>query len=75
MDEILAHPFFRSIDRDMLEAYQVDPPFKPDLNTEKYFDLKTAPEELKESIVPKENLQAVKKETRKGAFAGFSSSK
>ena len=57
--EIMAHPFFADIDIKKLESYQLEPPFQPDF-TKDFFNTLTSAQDLAESIIPKDRVQAVK---------------
>jgi serum/glucocorticoid-regulated kinase 2 len=72
--EILAHPFFSAIDTEKLLSGKAEVPFLPETDSRKsvvnssYFNIKTGAE-LAESIVPKANLKAIRK--NQDAFDGF----
>lgn len=72
--EILSHKWFADLDMNKLLAYQLPPPFKPDVSEKniensQYFNIVKDKRELAETVVPKENLQAVKKNS--DLFAQF----
>ena len=72
--EILAHPFFSPINTEELLSGETEPPFLPATDSRasvvnsQYFNIKTGAE-LAESIVPKANLKAIRK--NQDAFDGF----
>jgi serum/glucocorticoid-regulated kinase 2 len=57
--EILAHPFFQNLDIKKLENYEIEPPFQPDF-TKDYFNTLTSAQDLAESIISKDRVNAVK---------------
>lgn len=38
VDDIIKHPFFASVDIDKLLAKEIDPPYKPSIKEDEYFD-------------------------------------
>ena len=62
-EEIIAHPWFNSIDIKKLLKRELDSPFIPEVGADgvndKYFNVKTG-EELAESIIPKANMKAIR---------------
>ena len=59
-NEILAHPFFNSLDMTALENYEIDAPFLPtegDGVNKSYFNVKD--KNLEESLVPKQNRKLI----------------
>lgn len=57
IDEVMAHPWFASIDREALENKSIVPAFKPtiaDPTDTKNFDAKFTSMEAEESVIPKE---------------------
>ena len=73
--EILAHPFFASLDMEKLEKKQVVPPFKPEISKEfldtKFFNVKGEAKDLSETYVPEANIRKIEK--AKDAFKDFDS--
>ena len=63
--EILNHPFFADVDIAALENYDIEPPFKPkhdkDGNFQEFFNVKEGPAALEDTVLPKDNLRAIKK--------------
>ena len=55
----MAHPFFADLDIKKLENYEIEPPFQPDFSKD-FFNTLTSAEDLAESIIPKERVNAVK---------------
>jgi len=71
--EILAHPWFASIDLDALQNFKIEAPLMPsgfgnEINT-KYFDMRMGPGAVAESIIPKENMKQIV--AHKDDFASF----
>lgn len=71
--EILAHPWFASIDLDALQNFEIEAPLMPsgfgnEINT-KYFDTRMGPGAVAESIIPKENMKQIV--AHKDDFASF----
>lgn len=54
IDEILGHPWFKTIDIQKLLKREIDPPYKPEIKEDfAYFDQKLVQqEELAESVLP-----------------------
>jgi len=55
VDEVLSHPFFKKIDRDMLLKKEIPAPFKPEIKSNvdlSNFDQKFVKLDLEESLVP-----------------------
>jgi len=73
--DILAHPWFKDMDVEALLSYSVEPPFIPEKNEngdyKEYFNVKEGKKAMEDSIIPQENLRAIKK--NKDLFKGFSS--
>jgi len=71
-EEIIAHPFFKSIDVDKLLKKEIEAPFIPEKSKDaanaKYFNVKSG-EELAETIIPVANLKAIRQ--HQNEFAGF----
>jgi serum/glucocorticoid-regulated kinase 2 len=65
IEEIIAHPWFREIDVDMLLNKQLDAPFIPKLSEEltdvSNFDKEFTSTDLTQSIVPRGGMEAVEK--------------
>ena len=73
--EILAHPWFADLDLAALENFDLPAPFIPggvgrgsEIATQ-YFEARTGPQALDESIIPKDNLKSIKK--HENEFAAF----
>jgi serine/threonine protein kinase len=62
--EIKAHPFFASIDFDLVHKKRLNAPFKPVIE-DKYdvqnFDEEFTTEEIAQSMIPEKNLELIKK--------------
>ena len=77
--EIMKHPFFAKLDIDALMAGTLEPPMKIELNETsgnidtKYFNSKSQPEDLTETVLPQYNLDKLKKNNKQ--FANFESKK
>lgn len=67
-EEVLAHKFFADLSISGLETYKIDPPFMPDFSKD-FFNTLTSAQDLAESIITKDRVQAVKATQDK--FAGF----
>ena len=65
IEEIIAHPWFKDIDIDMLLNKQLDPPFIPKLSEEltdvSNFDKEFTSTDLTQSIIPRGGMEAVEK--------------
>lgn len=79
VDEILAHPFFASLNiKSMLEGTMV-PPLKIDPQTvggqidTRFFNSKSAPQDLAETVLPQANLDKLKKNDKQ--FQNFDKKK
>ena len=63
--EVLAHPFFASLDIEKVEAKSVEPPFKPEVSQDqldvKYFNAKSDAKDLTETYVPEAKIRKVEK--------------
>lgn len=75
IDEVMAHPFFAKIDKEALLAETLEPPLKieqsgDEINT-RYFNSKSAPQDLAETVLPAANLEKLAK--NKGKFENFES--
>lgn len=75
VSEILAHPWFSDMEVEALLSYNVTPPFMPQKDEKgdykEYFNIKEGSKAMEDSIIPQENLKAIRK--NKDAFQGFSS--
>ncbi len=74
IEEIKNHPFFASIDFDMVVHKQIKAPFIPELTNDtdvQYFDEEFTNEEVGMSYIPKKNMEVIKKNQNK--FKDFSS--
>lgn len=75
VNEILAHPWFKGVDRVKLEKYQVVPPFKPvteEGNLTQFFNSKDNAQAMTDTVLPAQSLRAIKQ--NQNQFSGFSSS-
>lgn len=63
--EILAHPFFSSLDLKALEAKILEAPYKPEISTEnidvKFFNAKNDAKDLTETYVPEAKIRKIEK--------------
>lgn len=63
--EILAHPFFASIDLKKLETKVFEAPFKPEISSDfvdvKYFNAKNDAKDLTETYVPEAKIRKIEK--------------
>jgi hypothetical protein len=57
----LAHPYFASIDFDKLLSKQIEPPLQIDFKDKRFFNVKSDPHELVETIIPKVQQQKLEK--------------
>lgn len=75
IDEILAHPFFASLDIPKLLNKELEPPYKPEIGDDlAYFDQKLVnqtSEEVQESVIDNTAKQIIQKQQHQ--FDGFSS--
>jgi len=64
LTEIKSHPFFSSIDFDLLLKKKINPPFVPEI-TDKYdinnFDPEFTSEEIAQTFIPEKSLELIKK--------------
>ena len=61
VSEIKSHPFFKGIEWEPLARQQVDPPFKPNLKSQKdlkYFDAMFLKETVKDTLLDKKDIPA-----------------
>ena len=73
IEEIKNHPFFASIDFDMVVQKKIKAPFIPELSSGtdvQYFDEEFTNEEVGMSYIPKKNMEVIKKNQNK--FKDFS---
>lgn len=63
IDEILAHPFFESLNLEKLLKKELVPPYKPEIGDDlRFFDQKlTSKEEFQESVIDQNNVNLIKK--------------
>jgi hypothetical protein len=63
--EILAHPFFASLNLEQLLDQTMEPPFKPELSADvldvKYFNAKNDVKDLTETFIPEAKMRKVEK--------------
>jgi hypothetical protein len=63
--EVLAHPFFASLNLDAVEGKTMDPPFKPEISQDqldiKFFNAKSDAKDLTETYVPEAKIRKVEK--------------
>jgi len=73
--EVLAHPFFASLDLEKLEKKQIVPPFNPEISKDfldtKFFNVKGEAKDLTETYVPEASIRKIEK--AKDAFKDFDS--
>ena len=73
IEEIKSHPFFKSIDFDLIVQKKIPAPFIPELSNDtdvQYFDEEFTNEEVGMSYIPKKNMDVIKKNQNK--FKDFS---
>ena len=73
IEEIKEHPFFASIDFNLIEQKKIPAPFIPELNNNtdvQYFDEEFTSEEVGISYIPQKNMEIIKKNQDK--FKDFS---
>ena len=73
IEEIKKHPFFASIDFDLIIEKKIKAPFIPELTNDtdvQYFDEEFTNEEVGMSYIPKKNMEVIKKNQNK--FKDFS---
>ena len=73
IEEIKKHPFFASIDFDLIVEKKIPAPFIPDLANDtdvQYFDEEFTNEEVGMSYIPKKNMEVIRKNQSK--FKEFS---
>ncbi len=62
VQEILKHPFFKSIDIKKLLALQIDPPYKPEIKKNEFFDQKLVKQtEFADTILDEKTQKTVTK--------------
>ena len=64
IEEIKTHPFFATIDFDLIEQKKIPAPFIPDLANDtdvQYFDEEFTNEDVGMSYIPKRNMEVIKK--------------
>ena len=74
IEEIKNHPFFSTIDFNLIEQKKIKAPFIPELSGDtdvQYFDEEFTNEEVGMSYIPKKNMEVIKKNQNK--FKDFSS--
>ena len=61
VDEILAHPFFKSLDIEKLLAKKLIPPYNPEIKNDlKFFDDKlTSQDDIQESVIDKDRKKFI----------------
>ena len=73
IEEIKKHPFFASIDFDLIVQKKIPAPFIPELTNDtdvQYFDEEFTNEDVGMSYIPKKNMEVIKK--NQGKFKEFS---
>lgn len=63
IDDIKSHPFFESLDFNLIIQKKISPPFKPNLTNKtdvQYFDDKYTQENIVESYIPQTSLDYIK---------------
>jgi hypothetical protein len=63
IDDIKSHPFFASLDFNLIIQKKTSPPFKPNLTNKmdvKYFDDKYTQENIVESYMPQTSIDYIK---------------
>jgi len=72
-EEILKHPWFKSVDINAIENQTCKPPFMPSFKNKDataYFEADNGYEAMTDTVLPAEKLQSIK--SNANAFAGFS---
>lgn len=72
MDEVLAHPFFKGVDKEKLLNKEIEPPFKPNIKSSvdlSNFDPKIVAQDVTESMIPDQVIQKI--EEKKDEFEKF----
>lgn len=75
--EVLEHPFFASLDLDAVLGKRMEPPLKMNLEEKngsvdtRYFNSKSSPQDLAETVLPQAKLDTLKK--NEGKFSNFDS--
>lgn len=71
IDEIMSHPFFADINKEDLLAGKITPPMKINLSKgegnkvdTRFFNSKSAPQDLAETVLPQEKLDKLKKNAK-----------
>jgi len=77
-EEIIAHPFFADIDKNLLLSGKFKPPLVPDVSEtggfdNKYFAAKSTAQDLAETVLPQANLDKLQKNSNQ--FAKFDTSR
>ena len=78
INEIMSHPFFAKLNVDQLLAGTIEPPLKIELNDSevidtRYFNSKSAPSDMAETVLPQANMEKLKKNNKQ--FANFETNK
>lgn len=77
VDEVLAHPFFKNIDRERLLKKEIPAPFKPEIKSNvdlSNFDQKFVKLDLAESLVPDIGVEKIKQQEEAFKNFGFEAS-
>ena len=72
MDEVLGHPFFKSVDREKLLQKQVEPPFRPQVKNSRdltNFDPSFVSADVAESMLPEQSIMKIQE--KKDCFEKF----
>ena len=73
IDEILEHPYFKTIDLDALLKKEIKPPYLPEFKNKddlgSYFKLKTGNKDVSDTMIPSNKMKKIKK--HETDFSGF----
>lgn len=68
LNDIKNHPFFATIDFDLVLQRKINAPFKPEISNKfdvQNFDEEFTSEEIAQSLIPDKNLELIKKNQEK----------
>ena len=73
IEELLEHPYFKSLDIDALMKKEITPPYLPEFTDKddlgSYFKLKTAAKDVSDTIIPSAKMKKIQK--HKEDFSNF----
>lgn len=65
IEELLEHPYFKSIDQDLLLKKQLTPPYMPEFSSKddlgSYIKLKTSTKDVSDTMIPSNKMKKIKK--------------